>query len=934
MPTLLLIDGHSQAYRAYFGMKTPLSTARGELTGAVYGFARKLLSVVREYKPTHVATAFDLGDTWRHAEFPDYKATRDQMPDEMRSQLERIQQMLRAFNIPIITYPNYEADDVLGALGKQAAEQGADVLILTGDRDMFQLVTDQVKILYTSGGPNPTTSVYGPAEIEARYGLNPAQFIDFKALTGDTSDNIPGVPGVGEKTAVRLLQTYGAIEAIFAHLDEVKGPKLQQSLAEYADQVQRNKRLVTISTDLPIAYDPEACRLRNYDPQPLLDLFYELEFRSLVKELPQPDGGDATFVPDAAAEANGQMALFAENAPTAPSAEVETPYHCVNTAEALAELVTTLQTAERISFDVETTSTDAMRADLVGLGVAWAPGEAAYIPLAHVEGEQLDWEMVKEALQPFFADPSRPKLAHNGKYDLTVCLRHGLGVDGPIHDTMLLAWLIDPAGRALGLKAQAAALLGWQMTELTQIIGSGRKQVTIDQAPMQQVTAYCGADVDATLQLYDLLAPKVQEAGLWSLYETVELPLLPVLTDMEMAGILLDVDYLADMSSKIGARLGELQGEMFKLAGHEFNLRSTQQMSKVLFAEMGFPTRGIAKTSSGQYSTAVSELDKLLAMRSELSADQQRLLELIVEQRQLEKLRGTYIDALPGQVNPATGRIHTSFNQTGSSTGRLSSSDPNLQNIPIRTDLGREIRRAFVAPPGWLLISADYSQVELRVLAHVAQEPALIDAFRADQDIHAATASRLFDRPIEEIDRHQRGLAKTINFATIYGSSAFGISARTDMDPKEAAQFLDQYFATYPKIREYIGDTTAQLHRDGYVQTLLGRKRFFPELKENRLPFNQRAAVERAAINAPIQGAAADIMKLAMIQLHRRLREGGYQARMLLQVHDELVLELPPEEKEDVVALVREVMCNAYQLDVPLKVDVEAGPNWYDLEKA
>lgn len=934
MPTLLLIDGHSQAYRAFFGMKTPLSTAHGELTGAVYGFARKLLSVVREYKPAHVATAFDLGDTWRHAEFPNYKATRDQMPSEMRTQLERIQQMLQAFNIPIITYPNYEADDVLGALAQQAAAQGTDVLILTGDRDMFQLVTDRVKILYTSGGPNPITSVYGPAEIEARYGLTPAQFIDFKSLTGDTSDNIPGVPGVGEKTAVKLLQTYGTVESLYEHLDAVKGPKLQQNLAEHAEQVQRNKRLVTISTDLPIVYDAEACRLRNYDPQPLLDLFYELEFRSLIKELPQPDGGDATFVPDAEAEANGQMALFAESAASATSAEIETPYRCVNTEAALADLVTALQTAERISFDVETTSTDAMRADLVGLGVAWAPGEAAYIPLAHVDGEQLDWESVKAALQPFFANATLPKLAHNSKYDLTVCLRHGLDVQGPIHDTMLLAWLIDPAGRALGLKAQAASLLGWKMTELTQIIGTGRKQVTIDQAPMQQVTAYCGADVDATLQLFDLLAPKVKAADLWQLYESIELPLLPVLTDMEMAGILLDSDYLAEMSSKISGRLGELHVEMFKLAGHEFNLRSTQQMSKVLFEEMGFPTRGIAKTSSGQYSTAVSELEKLLAMRSELSADQQRLLELIVEQRQLEKLRGTYIDALPEQVNPTTGRIHTSFNQTGSSTGRLSSSDPNLQNIPIRTDLGREIRRAFVAPQGWLLIAADYSQVELRILAHVAQEQALIDAFRADQDIHVATAARLFDAPIEEIDRHQRGLAKTINFATIYGSSAFGISARTDMDPKQAAQFLDQYFATYPKIREYIGNTTAQLHRDGYVQTLLGRKRFFPELKESRLPHNQRTAVERAAINAPIQGTAADIMKLAMIHLHHRLQAGGYQARMLLQVHDELVLELPPEELGEVTALVREVMCDAYELDVPLKVDVEVGPNWYDLEKA
>jgi DNA polymerase I len=930
MPTLLLIDGHSQAYRAFFGMKTPLSTRTGELTGAVYGFARKLLSVIREYRPDCVATAFDLGDTWRHAEFSDYKATRDQMPDEMRSQLDRIQQLLQVFNIPIVTYPNYEADDVLGTLARQAAEQGTNVLILTGDRDMFQLVNDQVQILYTSGGPNPTTSVYGPTEIHERYGLAPDQFIDFKALTGDTSDNIPGVPGVGEKTAVKLLQEFGTLENLLDHIDQVKGPKLQQNLTEYADQVRRNKRLVTIETGLDVQYDAKACLLRDYNQEQVYDLFHELEFRSLLKELPQSNS------PVAALEGgrtggDGQMALFGEEGSVAGAAEAPSPYLCVGTTGELEQVAAALQEAEYLSFDVETTSQDAMRADLVGLGVAWAPGEGAYIPLAHTAGDQLAWEVVREALQPAFANAALPKLAHNGKYDLTVALRHGLAVNGPIHDTMLLAWLLDPASRMLGLKAQAAELLGWRMTEISTLIGSGRKQITIDQAPIDQVAAYCGADVDATLQIFQQLAPKVKEAGLWRLYEEVELPLLPVLTDMEMTGVLLDTDFLAEMSTRFNQRLGKLHEEMFALVGHEFNLRSTQQMSQVLFGEMGFPTRGITKTSSGQYSTAVGELEKLAAMSAELSADQQRLLEIIFEQRQLEKLRGTYVDALPNQVNPETGRIHTNYNQTGSSTGRLSSSNPNLQNIPIRTELGREIRRAFVAPPGWLLISADYSQVELRILAHVAQEEALIEAFRADQDIHVATAARLFGVPIEAVNRDQRGLAKTINFATIYGSSAFGISVRTDMDTKQAGQFMEQYFQTYPKIRDYIGKTTAQLHAEGYVQTLLGRKRFFPELKESRLPYNQRSAVERAAINAPIQGTAADIMKIAMIRLHERLKVGGYQARMLLQVHDELVLELPPEEKDEVVALVREVMCDAYELDAPLKVDVEGGPNWYDL---
>jgi DNA polymerase-1 len=694
--------------------------------------------------------------------------------------------------------------------------------------------------------------------------------------------------------------------------------------------VQRNKRLVTITTTLDLVYNAEACRLRNYDQQQVVELFQALEFRSLLKELPIAEGAVAPTQTD---PATGQMALFGEAVSTIPT-PVESPYRCVQDEAALQQLVADLASAQRLSFDVETTSTDAIQARLVGLGVAWAPGQAAYLPVGHSQGNQLSWEQVRHALQPFFANANLPKVGHNAKYDLTVCLQHGLEVAGPIHDTMILAWLIDPSGRALGLKAQAAAVLGWQMTELTEIIGSGRKQITVDQAPIQQVAAYCGADVDATIQLYDKLAPQVQQAELWPLYNEIELPLLPVLTDMEMAGILLDTAYLAEMSSKLSQRLGELQGEMFRIVGHEFNLRSTQQMSQVLFGEMGFPTRNINKTSSGQYSTAVFELEKLLALRSELSAEQLRLIEAILEQRQLEKLRGTYVDALPAQVNPQTGRIHTSFNQGGSATGRISSSDPNLQNIPIRTDLGREIRRAFVVPPDWLLISADYSQVELRILAHVAQEQALIEAFRADQDIHAVTAAKLFRVPIEQVDRNQRGLAKTINFATIYGSSAFGISMRTDMDPKQAGQFLDQYFQTYPKIREYISETTAMLHRVGYVQTLLGRRRYFPELKEGRLPFNQRSALERAAINAPIQGTAADIMKIAMIRLHDQLRQGGYRTRMLLQVHDELVLEAPPAERSAVVALIREVMSSAYQLDVPLKVDVEIGRNWYDLEKA
>lgn len=942
MPILLLVDGHSQAYRAYFGLKTPLATHTGEPTTAVYGFARKLLSVLKEFKPDYVAVAFDLGDTWRHSEFPDYKATRERMPDDMRSQMGRIDEFLRAFNIPVITYPNFEADDVLGALARQAAGQGFDVLIMSGDRDMFQLVGDHTRILYTSGGPNPETKVIGLEEVNARYGLTPQQFVEFKALIGDSSDNIPGVAGVGEKTAIKLLQQFGSIDALYARIGEVSGAKLQQALRDSHDQVMHNRRLVTIVTELDnLTFSADSCRLRNYNQADVVSLFTQLEFRSLIKELPDADASPAIPALPVADEANGQMALFAfeNDEATATSSGVVAiapavvgKYLCIQDTNALQQLVETLSAAKQVSFDVETTSTDAMQAKLVGLGIGWGPGQAAYIPLAHQAGDQLPWPFVRSALQPIFADSSVEKLAHNGKYDLTVLLQHGMDVAGPIHDTMVLAWLLDPASRSLGLKAQAGLELDWQMTELNSIIGVGKKQITVDYAPIDTVAAYCGADVDATWQLFAKLLPRVNAAGLEILYRTIELPLLPVLTAMERTGILLDTSYLKEMSQRLGQRLQELELDLHRLAGREFNLRSTQQMSQVLFDDLKFPTRGIAKTASGHYSTAVSELEKLYALKAQLSTDQARVLDLIFEQRQLEKLRGTYVDALPALVNPNTGRLHTSFNQAGAVTGRMSSSDPNLQNIPIRTELGREIRRAFVAPAGSLLISADYSQVELRILAHVAEEESLIEAFNNDQDIHVATASRLFHIPTDQVTKEQRGLAKTINFATIYGSSAFGISSRTDMDPGQARQFLSQYFAMYPRIEQYISDTKLKANQDGYVQTLLGRKRFFPELQNPSLPVNQRMALERQAINAPIQGTAADIMKIAMLRLAEALQAQGLQARMLLQVHDELVIELPAHEREIVADLVRSVMSSAYHLSVPLKADVEVGPNWYDLE--
>ena len=945
MPTFLFIDGHSQAYRAFFGVKMPLVTARGEMTTAVFGFVRKLFSVLRDYRPDGVAVAFDKGDTWRHEEFAEYKATRDAMPDDMRTQMDRIEQILGALRIPIVTAENYEADDVLGALAQQAADEGHNVLVLTGDRDLFQLVADRVRILYTSGGPSPTTSAYGVAEVAERYGgLNPEQFLEMKALVGDSSDNIPGAPGVGEKTAISYLKKYGTLDGLYAHIDEVRGPKKQQNLRDAEEDVRRNKRLMTIVCDLDVKFDAEQFRLGEYDGGAVRSIFEELEFRSLQRELEQL--GETSFAGGEGGRQAGngvaqfQAALFsgmesmATAAPLRPmaSAAAEHAYKCVQTEADLAMLVEALDKAQLLSFDVETTGVDPMRADLVGLGIAWAKGEGCYIPTGHDEGEQLPWEMVRKAVQPYFARADLPKVAHNGKYDLVVCRRHGLEVDGPIHDTMTAAWLLESASHALGLKSLAEDELGWTMTDIGALIGKGRNQISIGQVDVEAVTAYCGADVDATIQLWEVLAPRLHEATMWDLYEEIELPLLPVLADMEMAGIRLNTAFLADLSGKLATRLQEIDLSLKQIVGHDFNLRSTKQLSTVMFNEMGFPSKGLKKTSTGFVSTAVGVLEKLRTASNALSSEQNEFLDLLFEQRQLEKLRGTYVDALGEMVNADTGRIHTSYNQTGSSTGRLSSTNPNLQNIPIRTQQGREIRKAFEAAEGNLLLAADYSQVELRILAHIVQEEPLLDAFRQGQDIHAVTASRLFDVPLDQVSYEQRGLGKTINFATIYGVSAFGLSSRTDMGPAEAQEFLDQYFTTYPKVRQYIDDTIFRASNDGYVTTLLGRRRNFRELQE-RLPFNQRQALERQAINAPIQGAAADITKIAMRRLHQRLGSERLQAKMLLQVHDELVLEVPHGELETVGLLVREVMESAYRLDVPLQVDIEAGPNWYEMEE-
>jgi DNA polymerase-1 len=935
---LLLIDGHSLAFRAYHALPANMATRSGEPTNATFGFFSMLLNVLRDQQPDYVAVAFDVGKTFRHQDYADYKGTRERMPDDLRQQVTRIQEIVQALNMPIFTAEGYEADDVLGTLARQAEAQGVYTTIVTGDRDIVQVVSDHTSVL-TSGRKFSDTIVYTPETVRERWGLAPRQLIDLKALLGDTSDNVPGVKGVGEKGATDLIQTFGSVEAVYQHLDQVTAKRTRAALEEGHDSALLSKHLVTIVTDVPgVALDLNACRVQDYDQEQVIELFRELEFRTLIERLP----ASVRAAPPAAAGPDGQLALFGQEpaSPASPPAAAEpSPYAIIDSQEALAELVQTLGTATLIAFDTETTGVDAQQAELVGIALAWGEGLSAYVPVGHqlpmVNGQlsmvdesspaQLALERVIGALQPVLESAASEKAAHNAEYDLTMLRRYGIQVGGPLFDTMIAQWLIDPGSRGLGLKNVAWQRLGVEMTPISELIGTGKKQITMDLVSIPVAGRYAAADTDMTWRLVPLLRQELEELKLTGLFRDLEMPLTPVLVAMQMAGILLDAPFLQQMSKELRRRLLEIEQEIYRLVGYVFNINSTQQLSDVLFGSLGLPTQGLKKTQSGHYSTAAGVLEDFKGLHP--------VIDLILEQRQITKLVSTYVDALPAQVNPRTGRLHTSFNQAGSETGRLSSNNPNLQNIPVRSELGREIRRAFVAAPGCKLLAADYTQVELRVLAHISQDAAMLAAFRAGADIHKTTAATIYGVPLEQVTPEQRSIAKMVNFATSYGVSAFGLASRTSLNRGEAQAFLDAYFQTYPGIRRYVDETIARAKEQGFVETLLGRRRYFPILKNRSGSPADRQQAERAAINHPIQGTAADIIKIAMVRLHAALREQGLASRMLLQVHDELVLEVPDDELKAAAALVRQVMEGAYTLDAGLTVDVEVGPNWYEMEK-
>jgi len=938
---LVLIDGHALAYRAFHALPLEgFATRDGEPTNATYGFTSTLLHILHELKPDYIAVCFDAGHSGRDEIYPDYKAHRDRMPDEMRVQMDRIRQIVQAFGIPIVEVPGVEADDLLGALARQAAAQGLETVIVTGDKDLLQLVGPGVKV-FLAGRRLSDGTVYDEEAVRARYGgLSPAQLRDYKALVGDKSDNIPGVSGVGEKTATELLRKYGSLEEVYSHLDEVTPPRYREALAQNRDAAFLSQQLATIRTDLPVSLNREECTVRNYDRARVTELFRQLEFRSLLDRLPESlgarseprseaEGRPVRSEPRSEAEgrpAPTQLPLFEVPEVRRPSRRaVPTVPHVVREPEELAALVAQLARAPAVTFDTETTSENPMRADLVGLALTDREGEGWYIPVGHRRGHQLPLAQVLEAVRPLLEDPRVPKQAHHAKYDMNVLARHGVRVRGLAFDTMIAEWLCDPASHNLGLKSLAFIRLGVEMTNIQDLIGSGRKQVTMADVEIEDAAAYAAADVDMTHRLVRVLERELRQKGHWDLFVEMELPLVEVLMEMEMTGVALDVDFLGRMSAELGARLAELEDRIQGMVGMPFNINSGPQLAEVLFGVLRLPTKGVPRTSTGRYSLTADVLESLRGTHP--------IVDLILEHRELTKLKSTYVDALPALVNPTTGRLHTSYHQTGTVTGRISSSDPNLQNIPIRSPLGRQVRRAFVARPGWVLLSADYSQIELRVLAHISGDPGLTAAFQRGEDIHASTAAAIFEIPIDQVTPEQRRFAKQINFGLVYGMSAGRLARDAGIPQMEAENFVAHYFGRFPKVREYLERTLAQAKNQGYVETILGRRRYFPVLQSASPAQEQaRRRAEREAVNAPIQGSAADIIKRAMLDLHRALHERGLATRMILQVHDELVFEVPQEELPVVIPLVREMMESAYPLRVPLKVDLSVGPNWGEME--
>ena len=881
---LYLIDGSAYLYRAYHAIRS-LSNATGFPTNAIFGFTRMLLKLMEERTPPYVGMFFDAkGPTFRHAVYADYKANRPPMPDDLAMQIPPVKAVTEAFRIPVIEMGGYEADDLIGTMARQAAAAGFDVTIVTGDKDFVQLLTERITIW----DPMKDKDI-GMQDIAATNGVSPPQMIDVMGLSGDTADNVPGVPGIGPKTALKLIQSYASLEGVYAHIEEIKG-KQRENLLAFKDQALLSRDLVTICTEAPIAFDPEVYRASAPDEAKLAEICQTYEFRQLQQRFTAPTEGPAKH------------------------------YHGIMDTEALAQLVAKLARADRVALDTETTSQDPMRAELVGLSFALEPHEAYYIPCGHRylgAPTQMACTDVLATLKPILENPAIAKIGQNIKYDWMVLSRHGVDLQGVRFDTMVASYLLNPSKRSHSLDQIAMDFLGHKTITYAEVVGKGSKKAGFEAVPVEQAVPYAAEDADITLMAYEALRPQLEDLGLMDLFDTVEMPLVPVLLHMEMAGITVDQDRLRELSKSFASQLEALETSIHALAGEPFNIKSSQQLGRILFEKLALPVQKKTKKKTG-YSTDVGVLTTL--------AEHHELPALVLRHRGLAKLKSTYVDALMELVHPTTHRIHTSYNQSVTATGRLSSSDPNLQNIPIRTEEGREIRKAFIPRPGWKLLAADYSQVELRILAHYAQDATLINAFASDQDIHTRTACEVFETSEEMISDELRRHAKVINFGIIYGMGPYSLAQDLGISQAMAKTYIDNYFNHYPGVKAFIDQTIETARRTKQTSTLMGRIRLLPDIDSRN--HNVRQFAERTAVNTPIQGTAADLIKLAMIAVDRQLREASHEAAMLLSVHDEIVLEVPPSEIEAVSAMVQTTMEGIWELAVPLKVNLAVGDNW------
>ena len=918
---LYLIDGHAQIYRSYYAPFRDLTSPSGEPTRATHVFCQSLLNLIRTRRPDYLAMAMDTSDetVFRRDIYPDYKANREPPPEDLPPQADRIVSIVEGLGIPILRLAGFEADDLMATIVHRLADWAIDIVLVSKDKDLEQLLREAPP----GGG---SVRMYDPGKdrvidaaglVEAK-GYGPAQAIDIQTLTGDNVDNVPGVKGIGAKTAAKLIAKYGSAQAVLEHADELT-PKQRDNVLAYADQMPITRQLVTLRRDVDLDFDLETARFAGISVEPLKPIFLELGFKRLTEQLesfredePRTDSGRPPRRPAAGTEPGRYTAAAA----TAAAAE----YQLVDDKEALATLAAELARQSAFAFDTETTGLHPVHSELVGLSFSWKAGSGYYLPVRSAIGKTLPLDLVRKKLASVFADESVKKIGQNVKYDLIVLKQVGIEVAGVHFDTMIASFVLDPVRRSHGMNALARELLDYEPIPIVDLIGKGRNQITIDQVDPQRVCEYAAEDADVTWRLYEVLSKQLADSPFEKLFFETEMPLVEVLAQMECNGIALDTDILAKMSNTMAQRMTQLTRKIHGHAGHEFNIDSTRQLANVLFDEQGLPV--IRKTKTGRSTDA----DTLEALKR---TTDNPIPPLVLEYRELAKLKGTYVDTLPEMICEPTGRIHASFNQTGAITGRLSSSDPNLQNVPVRTEAGRQIRSAFVVGrPDYTLLVADYSQIELRVLAHFCRDDNLLEAFGTGQDIHAFVAAQVNGVPVEQVTREQRSRAKAVNFGIIYGQTAFGLARTLDISRSDAESFIAEYFLRYPRIRLFIDECIAKARKTGYAETILGRRRPIEELRSRN---KQRVAFgERIAVNTVIQGSAADLIKRAMIDIHQAIKVGRLKSRMLLQVHDELVFETPKSRIEKETPIIRDLMTTAIPLDVPIAVDIASGPNWLE----